>query len=127
MTQDPHPTKEYKGIEIALDSGAGEHVANKNVAADYPVEESASNRAGQHFIATGGARIPNEGQFTLELRSGGLERKKGKDIKSTFQVAKVTRLLRSIGRICDEGFEVKFTNGEAYGLTKEGKEVCKFK
>ena len=126
MTQDQDIKKGYKQIEIALDSGAGEHVASISIAADYPVEESAGSRAGQHFIAAGGARIPNEGQFTLALRSGDLEKKKGKDIKTTFQVAKVTRPLWSVGRICDEGFEVKFTNNEAYVLTKEGKEVCKF-
>ena len=127
MTQDQEIKKGYKQIEIALDSGAGEHVASRSTAADYPLEESAGSRAGQHFIAAGGARIPNEGQFTLALRSGDLEKKKGRDIKTTFQVAKVTRPLWSVGRICDEGFEVKFTNNEAYVLTKEGKEVCKFK
>ena len=127
MTQDQEIKKGYKQIEIALDSGAGEHVASRSTAAEYPVEESAGSRAGQHFIAAGGARIPNEGQFTLALRSGDLEKKKGRDIKTTFQVAKVTRPLWSVGRICDEGFEVKFTNNEAYVLTKEGKEVCKFK
>ena len=127
MTQDQEIKKGYKQIEIALDSGAGEHVASRSTAADYPVEESAGSRAGQHFIAAGGARIPNEGQFTLALRSGDLEKKKGRDIKTTFQVAKVTRPLWSVGRICDEGFEVKFTNSEAHVLTKEGKEVCRFR
>ena len=121
MTQDPEPMNDYSKIEIALDSGAGEHVANRKAAAEYTVEESAGSRAGQHFIAAGGARIPNEGQFTLELRSGGLERRKGKDIKSTFEVAKVIRPLWSVGRICDEGFDVKFTNSQAYVVTKEGK------
>ena len=127
MTQDQEIKKGYKQIEIALDSGAGEHVASRSTAADYPIEESAGSRAGQHFIAAGGARIPNEGQFTLALRSGDLEKKKGRDIKTTFQVAKVTRPLWSVGRICDEGFEVKFTNSEAHVLTKEGKEVCRFR
>ena len=126
MTQDQEIKKGYKQIEIALDSGAGEHVASRSTAADYPLEESAGSRPGQQFIAAGGARIPNEGQFILALRSGDLEKKKGRDIKTTFQVAKVTRPLWSVGRICDEGFEVKFTNNEAYVLTKEGKEVCKF-
>ena len=126
MTQSQNPASEYDKIETALDSGAGEHVANRKVAADYNVEESAGSRAGQHFIAAGGARIPNEGQFTLELRSGGMEKRQGKDIKSTFQVAKVTRPLWSVGRICDEGFDVRFTSCEAHVLTREGKEVCKF-
>ena len=127
MTQNQDIKNGYKQIEIALESGAGEHVATRNVAANYPVEESAGSRAGQHFVAAGGARIPNEGQFTLALRSGDLEKKKGKDIKTTFQVAKVTRPLWSVGRICDEGFEVKFTNNEAYVLTKGDNDVCKFK
>ena len=118
MTQDPEPMSEYSNFEIALDAGAGEHVASRKVAAEYTVEEPAGSRAGQHFIAAGGARIPNEGQFTLELRSLGFERKKGRDITSTFQVAKVTRPLWSVGRICDEGFDVKFTNSEAYVVTK---------
>ena len=69
MTQDPEPLSDYSKIEIALDSGAGEHVANRKVAAEYTVEESAGSRVGQHCVAAGGARIPNEGQFTLELRS----------------------------------------------------------
>ena len=55
-----------------------------------------------------------------------MEGNKSKDIKSTFHVAKVIRPLWSVGRICDEGFDVKFTNSDAYVVTKEGKEVCKF-
>ena len=113
-------------IEVALDSGAGEHVASKNVAPAYAISESAGSRAGQHFVAAGGARIQNEGQFTLRLRTGGLGRHEGKDINSTFQVAKVTRPLWSVGRICDEGFDVKFSKESAVVQSKDGKEVCKF-
>ena len=113
-------------IELALDSGAGEHVASKNVAPAYAISESAGSRAGQHFVAAGGARIWNEGQFTLRVRSGGLGRHEGKDINSTFQVAKVTRPLWSVGMICDEGFDVKFSKESAVVQTKEGKDVCKF-
>ena len=113
-------------IEMALDSGAGEHVASKSIAPAYTISESAGSRAGQHFVAAGGARIRNEGQFTLRLRSGGLGRHEGRDITSTFQVAKVTRPLWSVGRICDEGFDVKFSKESAVVQTKEGKDVCKF-
>ena len=76
-------------------------------------------------MAVGGARIPNEGQFALRLRNGGLGRHEGKDINSTFQVAKVTRPLWSVWRICDEGFEVKFGKEAAVIRTKNGKEVCR--
>ena len=113
-------------IQIALDSGAGEHVANRNIAPSYSIAESPGSRAGQHFVAAGGARIPNEGQFKLRLRSGGRARGEGKDIESTFQVAKVTRPLWSVGRICDEGFSVNFTQTEAVVIDKAGKGICKF-
>ena len=48
MTQDADPTNEYKRIEIALDSGVGEHVANRSVAADHPVDESVGSRPRFH-------------------------------------------------------------------------------
>ena len=113
-------------LQIALDSGAGEHVASRSTALKYPVVESAGSRAGQHFVAAGGARIPNEGQFKLRLRSGGMAKGEGKDIESTFQVAKVTRPLWSVGRICDEGFSINFTQTEAVVKDKLGKAICKF-
>ena len=113
-------------IQIALDSGAGEHVANRNIAPSYSIAESPGSRAGQHFVAAGGARIPNEGHFKLRLRSGGRARGEGKDIESTFQVAKVTRPLWSVGRICDEGFSVNFTQTEAVVIDKAGQGICKF-
>ena len=113
-------------IQIALDSGAGEHVASRSIAPKYSVVESAGSKAGQHFVAAGGARIANEGQFKLRLRSGGPAQGEGKDIESTFQVAKVTRPLWSVGRICDEGFSINFTQTEAVVQNKLGKAVCKF-
>ena len=60
----------------------------------------------------------------MQLRTGGRERKEGKDIASTFQVAKVTRPLWSVGRICDAGFEVKFTKDKATVSDPSGKAVC---
>ena len=91
----------------------------------YAMEESAGRQAGQNFIAAGGARIPNEGQFTLRFRNGCRGKGEGKDINFTLLVAKVTRPLRSVGRICDEGLEGKFNKEEAIIRTKAGKIVCK--
>jgi hypothetical protein len=50
----------------------------------------------------------------------------GKGIKSTFQVADVTRALYSVSKICDDGCEVYFTATEAV-ITKGGKVVTRFK
>ena len=113
-------------FEVALDSGSGEHVASKKDAPSYTVVPSAGSRAGQHFIAANNARIPNQGEFTLALRAAAAQGKKGRAIKSTFQVANVTRPLWSVGRICDAGLDVKFNKDYASVLTKEGKELCRF-
>ena len=48
-------------IQVALDSGAGGHVANRNVATSYSITESPRSKAGQHFVVAGGARIPKRG------------------------------------------------------------------
>ena len=114
-------------FEVALDSGSGEHVASKKDAPSYTVVPSAGSRAGQHFIAANNARIPNQGEFTLSLRGEAEQGKKGRAIKSTFQVANVTRPLWSVGRICDAGLEVKFNKDYASVLSREGKELCCFK
>ena len=47
----PESTEEFfeDAIDVALDSGAGEHVAGRSIAPTYAVEESAGSRAGQHF------------------------------------------------------------------------------
>ena len=113
-------------FEVALDSGAGEHVANNKDAPHYKVEESAGSRAGQNFIAANNHRIPNRGQMTLALRGEGGGSRKGREIKTTFQVATVSRPLWSVGRICDEGYDVKFMKDEALVMKKDGTVVCRF-
>ena len=113
-------------FEVALDSGAGDHVARRKAAPNYKVVESAGNRAGQHFVTAGNTRIPNQGQFTLALRTGESDRVKNKEIRSTFQVADVTRPLWSVGRICDEGFAVTFDKNEALVKDAKGQVVCRF-
>ena len=109
-------------FEVALDSGAGDHVASKESAPTYKLVESAGSRAGQHFVCAGNKRIPNQGQMTLNLKGPD----GAKTIKSTFQVAQVTRPLWSVGRICDEGFKVTFDDQKAEVTDKNGKVVCRF-
>ena len=108
-------------IQIALDIGAGEHVANRSIAPRYIVAESAGSKAGQHFDAAGGARIPNEGQFKLRLRSGGQAKGEGKDIESTFQVAKVTRPLLECREDLRRGLLDQLHAGRGCGEGQVGK------
>ena len=91
-------------VEAAADSGAGEHVVAESDASAYAIEESPGSKLGQHFIGAGGHRMPNKGQVRLSMRVD--NGKKGRDVKTTFQVAKVTRPLMSVSKICDAGMSM---------------------
>ena len=47
-------------------------------------------------------------------------------LKSCFQIAKVTRPLMSVGRICDNGMEVNFTHDKTIVRNAQGAQVCVF-
>ena len=47
-------------------------------------------------------------------------------VMSKFQIAKVTRPLMSVGRICDEGHNITFDSVVAVVRTKGGDELCRF-
>ncbi len=111
-------------FEAALDSGAGEHVADDSSAAMYAVQESAGSKADQNFVTAGGGRLKNRGEMKLDLRAD--NGKKGRELRMTFQVAKVTKPLLSVSKICDAGFTVTFNKEMAVVLDAKGKEVCRF-
>ena len=111
-------------VEVAADSGAGEHVMAAGDAPTYALEESAGSRTNQHFIGAGGHRMRNEGQVRLMLRAA--NGKKGRDIRTTFQVARVTRPLMSVSKVCDAGMTMRFTATMAVIEDANGKEVCRF-
>ena len=111
-------------IEIAADSGASEHVAADTDAPSYKVEESVGSRSGQHFVGAGGHRMANRGQMKLNMRAD--NGKKGRDVRTTFQVARVTRPLMSVSKICDAGMSMRFTSTMAVVEDAKGKEVCRF-
>ena len=70
-----------------------------------------------------GGTIPNLGQSMLNLTDQDTDR----DLQSIFQIAAVTRPLMSVGKICDEGHSVLFTDEEAVVRSKDGSELAKFK
>ena len=107
-------------IKIALDSGAGDHVAGRDQVGAKSIRASGGSRRGQHFIDASGNRIENQGESELHMLEPG-----GKSIKSTFQVADVTRALYSVSKICDDGCEVYFTATEAV-ITKGGNVITRF-
>ena len=67
----------------------------------------------------------NEGQVRMELvvPSAG---DKEEAVSSVFQVAKVTRPLWSVSKICDQGHWVKFWKENATVYNEKGVPVCVF-
>ena len=108
----------------------GQDVARTSWTWDAPgygsyIVESAGSKRKQNFIVGNGAKVPNEGQLVLNLE-GDLGNGKRR-IKSTFQVAEVTRPLMSVSRVCDQGMRCIFEDTHALVVDKKtGKEVSRF-
>ncbi len=113
-------------FEVAIDSGAGEHVTSGEDVPGYAIEPRRGSKVGQNFITAGKTKIPNKGQVHLNLRAGERVKGKGKDIKTIFQVADIKRPLWSVSKICDAGFTVKFDRDAAVVLDSKGKECVRF-
>ena len=111
-------------FEVALDSGSIVNVCHPDDCPGYAITESAGSRAGQNFVVGDGGRLPNMGEWNLNLEA---PKHQGVNmVSSIFQVAKVTRPLMSVGHICDQGLNVTF--GAVYAIVRdaENNEVCRF-
>ena len=98
---------EFLEINVTLDSGAAEHVADASDARGYTVSLSPGSKIGQGWRTANGEIIPNKGEMILELESGNSK------MSSKFQVGSVSRPLWSVGKLCDAGYRVVFDKGEA--------------
>ena len=111
-------------VEAAADSGAGDHVLADTDAPMHRIEESPGSKAGQNFVGAGGHKMRNQGQVKLAMRAD--NGRGGRDIRTTFQGARVTRPLMSVSKICDAGMTMKFSSTMAIVEDANGKEVCRF-
>ena len=81
-------------FEVALDSGSIVNVCHPDDCPGYAITESAGSRAGQNFVVGDGGRLPNMGEWNLNLEA---PKHQGVNmVSSIFQVAKVTRPLMSV-------------------------------
>ncbi len=108
-------------IKVALDSGAGDHVASPSDLEGFMVEESPGSKAGRHFVAANGSRIQNQGQVTAQMS----HTKLGTSFGSTFQMANVSRPLYSVSKMCDMGAQVTIDAKKAL-VYKNGKLLARF-
>ena len=107
-------------FEAALDSGAVVHVCALADCPGYALEESPGSRRGQDFLMGDGGVIPNLGQRRLGLSDSVA------DLQSVFPIAGVITPLMSVGKICDEGHTVTFSDVMAVVHNKEGEDLCTF-
>ena len=69
-----------------------------------------------------GGTIPNLGQSRLNMTDD----RTGQDLQSTFQIAAVTRPVMSVGKICDGGHTVTFSDVMAVVHASDGSELARF-
>ena len=105
-------------FEVALDSGCTDHVCADLDTPGYLLEESAASRCGGGFTIGDGGILPNQGQKRLHF-----ENDAKLSIGSVFQIARVARPLMSVGRICDLGSHIAFTDSTATVLAPDGTQV----
>ena len=110
-------------FEVALDSGSQDHVCDEVDCPGYSTEQSPGSARGQCFIVGDGNRLPNLGQRPLNLEPMA---DANVALKSCFQIARVTRPLMSVGKLCDNGLEVVFNKTQAIVRDSEGVQVCVF-
>ena len=110
-------------FEVALDSGCTDNVCHSGDAPGYRILESLGSKYGQGFRVGNGERVPNVGEVHLSLETGGEDAHR---LTSTFQVAKVSRPLMSVGRLCDAGMEVRFSKDKASVVAPDGSVACVF-
>jgi hypothetical protein len=125
MSQALVNTSDWQDVEfeVALDSGCTDNVCHPGDVPRYPVEDSPGSRHQQGFLVGNGARVPNEGQAHLSLQTAGPE---AHGITTTFQIAKVSRPLMSVGRLGDAGMQVIFDKDQARVVAKDGSVACVF-
>ena len=71
-----------------------------------------------------GAKVPNRGEVHLNLEAtieGEVQ-----PLQTIFQVAKITRPLMSVSRICDEDLRCLFDKHKAQVLSADGDVLCEF-
>ena len=112
--------------EVALDSGCVEHVCDDLDAPGYALETSEGSRRGANCVVGNGHKIPNRGQVNLKLDAPS-DTQELNALTSTFQIAKVTRPLMSVSRICDSGMTAVFNKQQAVIKDERGRTVCVFR
>ena len=108
--------------KITIDSGAAVCVAPPSWCPQYRTQQSAGSRMGVHYVTASGNKIKNEGEKRIKIQT-----KAGDVRQMTFQIAKVTKPLCSVSKICEKGHMVVFDESRSYIKHKKTGAVIQLK
>ena len=97
---------------LTVDSGAADSVYPRSWVRKALVMISRGMRAGLHYVAASGTRIPNEGEFRLKWFS-----KEGAMACLTFQLAAINKPLLSVSHATDNDYCVVFNKHEGVDVS----------
>lgn len=99
----------YEKLTMVADSGAVDHVMNKEELEFIPIEETEASKKGLCYSNASGGRIRNYGKRRVTGRT-----EKGIAARMDIQVADVKRGLASIPRMVDEDNDIMFSKKGSY-------------
>lgn len=94
---------EWEVLKITIDSGASETVIPKSFSKLVPTVTSPGSRSGLQYEVASGAKIPNEGEKTLQVLTEDWSPR-----VLTMQVCEVNKALMSVTKISKTGHRVVF-------------------
>ena len=107
----PEMRKNWRFMELLVDSGAVDNVGDPRAFPEYKLRESDGSRNGLHYLAANNGKIKNEGELNLTCRSS-----EGIPFKLRMQGAAVSRPILSVLRLTESGKDVIIKkNGENVG------------
>ena len=100
---------QYDQVDITMDSGAGDPVANPKHFPGCILTDSPGSLAGQQYVGPSGEKIPNQGQFVVPMRI-----EDGRHVNTTYQAAQVRKPLMAVSSVNDKGNLVLFDGLESF-------------
>jgi hypothetical protein len=105
-----HLGQEWEQVDVTVDSGAADHVSNKEIGKGIEVRETEASKKGMSYRVANGETIPNRGEKVLRGVTD-----TGKNIGFTAQITDVTKALCSVGKMTDSGNRVVFDDDDKEG------------
>jgi hypothetical protein len=93
-------------VSGCMDSGAADHVTNRDTVPHVPIRPSPGSKRGQKFISATGSKAANEGEQQLQGYTA-----QGDEADMIMQITDVKKTLFSVPKICERGNRVIFGRG----------------